>query len=300
MAEPQLSATTRLENPRRYRGSLLGFFALTYVVTWTFFIAAVRLSERLPPGAGLGAGIQALILVGTFAPAMVALALTARAEGGAGVGALLSRLFQWQVGARWYVFAAGYMAAIKLVVALVHRLATGAWPRFGHEPWVFMIGATVLSTVVGGQAGEELGWRGYALPRLAARFGLGGASVVLGVIWACWHLPLFFLRGADTYGQSFPVYLLQVTALSVPIAWLYWRTNGSLLLTMLMHSAINNTKDIVPAVARTPTNPLLPNASLMSWLGIAVLWIAAVYFLVGMRKADPISRERLDMPRHQL
>jgi membrane protease YdiL (CAAX protease family) len=47
---------------------------------------------------------------------------------------------------------------------------------------------------------------------------------VLGVIWALWHLPLFYLRGADTYGQSFPVYVLQVTALSIAIAWLYWRT----------------------------------------------------------------------------
>jgi hypothetical protein len=53
------------------------------------------------------------------------------------------------------------------------------------------------------------GWRGYALPRLAERFGLGGASVVLGVLWATWHLPLFFFPGADTENQSFPVYLLE-------------------------------------------------------------------------------------------
>lgn len=182
------------------------------------------------------------------------------------------------------------MAAIKLTVALVHRLATGVWPRFGDTPWVLMIAATVFSTVIGGQAGEEIGWRGYALPRLAARFGLGGASIVLGVIWACWHLPLFYFQGADTNGQSFVAYLLQVTALSVAIAWLYWRTNGSLLLTMLMHAAINNTKDIVPSIARTATNPFALSASLVSWLTVALLWIAAGYFLVRMRRAEPRAR----------
>ena len=145
-------------------GSLLKFFFLTYVITWTCFIAAVALSGSLPSGAPLGPGLSALILLGTFAPSLVALGLTARAEGGAGVRALLSRLFQWQVSARWYLFAVGYMAAIKLTVALVHRVATGAWPRFGDEPWYLMLAATVFSTVIGGQAGEEIGWRGYALP----------------------------------------------------------------------------------------------------------------------------------------
>ena len=267
------------------RGSLLAFFGLTYLVTETCFIAAALLSRSLAPGAPSGLGINALVLFGTFVPALVALGLTARVEGRAGASALLARLFRWEVRARWYVFALGYIAAIKLTVALLHRLLTGAWPRFGDTPWYLMIAATLFSTVIGGQTGEEVGWRGYALPRLAARIGLGAASVVLGVIWASWHLPLFFLHGADTYGQSFPVYLLQVTALSVAIAWLYWRTGGSLLLTMLMHAAVNNTKDIVPSAVAAPGNPLSPSASRVAWLGLALLWIAAAYFLVRMRKA---------------
>ena len=141
------------------------------------------------------------------------------------------------------------MAAVKLIVALLHRVLLGAWPRFGDEAWYVMIAATIFSLIVGGQTGEEIGWRGFALPRLAARFGYGIGSIVLGVIWALWHLPLFFVRDADTYGQSFFLYTLQVIAISVAMAWLYQRTNGSLLLTMLMHAAINNTKDIVPSHA---------------------------------------------------
>ena len=155
-------------------GSLLGFFGLTYVVTWTFFIGAVALSKNLPSCASLGPGIQALILLGTFAPSMVALALTARAEGGAGVRALLGRLFRCQVSARWYVFAAGYMVAIKLVVALVYRVATGAWPSFDFETWYLMIGATVLSTMIGGRRARRSA--GAAMPCLDSRRASGSGA----------------------------------------------------------------------------------------------------------------------------
>lgn len=240
-------------------------------------------SGGFPPGAPPRPWLHALLYLGIFAPALVALGLTARAEGNAGVRALLGRIAEWSRSARWYAFALGYMAAIKLAVALVHRLVAGAWPRFGTESWILMLAAIPFSTVV--QAGEEIGWRGFALPRLASRFGLGLASVVLGVIWALWHLPLFFLLGADSYGQSFPLYLLQVTGLSVAMAWLYWRTRMSLFLVMLMHAAINNTKDIVPSVPRAAANPLLPDASSIGWISVALLWVAAACFLVTMRGA---------------
>ena len=147
--------------------------------------------------------------------------------------------------------------------------------------------------MIGGQAGEEIGWRGYALPRLAARFGLARGSVLLGVIWATWHLPLFFIPGTDTPGQSFTVYLLGVTPLSVAIAWLYWRTNGSLLLTMLMHAVINNTTGIVPSIVPAATNPWTLSTSRVAWLTLALLWICAGYFLARMSKAElPRTKDR--------
>jgi membrane protease YdiL (CAAX protease family) len=100
------------------------------------------------------------------------------------------------------VFAVGYMAAIKLAVAVVCRLGTGSWPPFGNEPWCAIVAAIVISTPA--QAGEEIGWRGHALPRLAARFGL------------------------------------------------YAHTNGSVLLSMLMHSAVNQTMGMVPTRLANP------------------------------------------------
>jgi membrane protease YdiL (CAAX protease family) len=255
-------------------GSLLAFFAATYAVTWTCFIPVV---VAVPAHTPLG---TLLVFLGTIAPSGVALWLTARAEGRPGARALLTRTLQWRVAARWYVFAVGYIVAVKLVVALLHRVVSGEWPHFDNLPWYVVPAAIAISTPI--QAGEEIGWRGYALPRLAARLGLAGASILLGVIWACWHLPLFFVRGADTYGQSFLVYLLQVTALSVAMAWLYAHTQGSLLLTMLMHAAVNNSKHVVPPPAPSAAHTFGLNASLAAWLAVALLWICAVYFLVRM------------------
>lgn len=256
-------------------GDLVKFFLLTYVVMWACFITVA--AAGIPAYAPLGA---VLLLLGTFAPSLVALWLTARAEGDRGLRTLFGRVFRWRVPARWYLFALAYIPAIKLTAAIVHRLTTGAWPRFGDEPWYLILAAIALSTPF--QAGEEIGWRGYALPRLAARFGLARASILLGLIWACWHVPQFFIPEADTYRQSFFVFALQVTALSVAMAWLYARTNGSLLLVMLLHSAVNNAKDIVPSGLPGGTNTFGLSASLVGWLTVMLLWICAAYFLARM------------------
>ena len=273
-------------------GAVLKFFVLTYIVSWTCFIGAtyLKISSQLAILSG------PLLLLGVFTPSLVGLALTARADGRVGIRTLLRQLAVLPSSIGWYLFAAGYIAAIKLAAALLHRLITGGWPPFRHEIFFVMLVATAVSTPV--QAGEEIGWRGYALPRLANGLGLGTASIVLGVIWASWHLPFFFIPGSDTLGQSFPVYLLQVTALSVAMAWLYWRTNGSLLLTMLMHAAVNNIKDIVPSTLPGAMNPFTFSSSLVAWLTVALLWICALYFLIRMRgkKLQIAALNERDLP----
>ena len=261
--------------------SLLKFFLLTYALTWVCFISVVTMSHARPTAPATAILSGSLLLLGTFAPALMALVVTARDEGRRGLGVLLRPVIRWRVSWRWYLFAVGYLPALKLGVALIYRIMTGVWPRFGTDPWYIIVLAIIISAPV--QAGEEIGWRGYALPRLASRFGFARASLLLGLIWACWHLPLFFLPGADKYGQSFPVWTLQVVALSVAITWLYAGTEGSLLLTMLMHSAVNQTVGIVPSANLNPGNPFTLSVSLVMRLTAVLLWITAGYFLLRMR-----------------
>jgi membrane protease YdiL (CAAX protease family) len=222
-----------------------------------------------------------LILLGIFSPGFVALFLTAL-RGKDRVVDLLSSLFVWRLGILWYLFAVGFIVAVKLGAAGSYWLIEGVLPLRGPSP-VLLLMATLGSTVSGGQVGEELGWRGYALPRLVQRWGWGRASMVLGVIWAVWHVPLFYMPGADTYGQSFPLYAIQVTGLSVAIAWLFGRVGGSLLLPMLMHASFNNLTNVVPGVARIAMNPWMPQAALFGWLTAGAIWVGAGACLLDMR-----------------
>jgi membrane protease YdiL (CAAX protease family) len=245
------------------------FFLLTFALTWTAWLSPAKFRAGSP-----------IFLLGVFAPAIVSLALTAQAEGRSGVARLLARIGKWEVGARYYLFALLYMAATKLLAASIHRIVRGAWPAFGDESVLVMIGSLFVSTWV--QAGEEIGWRGYALPRLARSLGPGAAAVLLGVIWALWHLPLFLIPGSGSDGLSFPLYLSWVTAVSVALAWLYGKTGGSLLLTMLMHAAVNNTT-FVPLAPPAPVDPMSFDAPLIAWTTVAVLWAIAIVLLWQMR-----------------
>lgn len=255
------------------------FFLLTFALTWTAWVAPSAWTS--PPDAGVFALGGPVFLLGVCAPAIVAVGLTAVAEGRTGVTRLLSRVGRWRVSLGLYAFAIFYMAATKLVAAVAVRMATGAWPAFGDTPLLLMLGGILVSTWT--QAGEELGWRGFALPRLAARLGLGPASVLLGVIWALWHLPLFYLAGSGSDGQSFPIYLLHVVALSVAMAWLYWQSDGSLLLVMVMHASVNNTTGIVPAAVPGAVDVLSLEGSAVAWAAVGVSWLVALPLLVLMR-----------------
>jgi membrane protease YdiL (CAAX protease family) len=264
--------------------TLFAFFGLTYLASWSLFAGAARLAELATPGALAASTLVRLL--GVIMPSLVALALTAWQEGAAGTGRLLQGLARWPREAWLWVFAAFFIATIKLTVALIHRLAFGGWPTFGAGSALGVLGmfaAILVSTPV--QAGEEIGWRGFALPRLSDRIGLPAASVVLGVLWAAWHIPLFFASAGDTYGQSFAVYLVGVTALSVVLAWLYWRGDGSLILIMFAHAAINNTKDIVPSASAPSDSPWTLTASPVAWIAAGLLWLVAGALLLRMRGA---------------
>lgn len=136
----------RLHGPRREpapwgeTSSLLSFFVLTYVLMWAcFFTVAFGIPARSAAG-------QFLLRLGAFAPGISALCLSARAGGRPEVEALLRPILKWRVSARWYLFALVYIAAIKIAVAVIHRVVTGGWPRFGTEGPILILVAILIST----------------------------------------------------------------------------------------------------------------------------------------------------------
>lgn len=257
---------------------VLRYFIIAFLVAWLLFITASMIS----PDAQLSTLSRVLVFIGAISPGLVAIALTAQTKGSEGVKSLINKISFQGTKVIWYFFALTFMAFIKGLAAFVFFFLYDDWPIFGTTPWYEMMFAIAVSMWV--QAGEEIGWRGYALPIMSKKFGLAGASILLGIVWASWHLPLFYLSAADTYNQSFPLYLMQVTGLSVIMAWLYWKVNGNLLHLMVFHAAINNTKDIVPSASQASASPFTLNGSVIGWITVALIWMVASFIIYNVTR----------------
>jgi membrane protease YdiL (CAAX protease family) len=205
---------------RRY--PLITFFVLAYVFSWWPWPLYI-----------LGLAASPVIGFGPFFAAVVVLALTG---GKAGVVALLRRMVRWRVAPVWYAVALLLPVAIN-VAATVLNVLLGARPPSPAElgAWPGLIPTFFLLLLVPGLGGawEEPGWRGYALPKLQASRSALLASLILGVGWAFWHLPLM-VTGVIPWSD-----IAYVIVQSVVYTWLFNNTRGSVLLVMLFHTMNN-------------------------------------------------------------
>jgi hypothetical protein len=131
--------------------------------------------------------------------------------------------------------------------------------------------------------GEEIGWRGYALPRLQARYGSLLASLIIGFTWGAWHLPLFWLPG--NFHQTIPptLFLLQSVALAIIYTWLYNQTKGSLLIAHLFHAASNVTLGVLPVLPTDTGGDLTP-----LWLTVGLLSVFTIVVVILLTQT-PVS-----------
>jgi membrane protease YdiL (CAAX protease family) len=242
------------------RHPLVAFFLLTLGLTWPFMIAdALRSHGFLPAGA------QVYLLLGqAYGPTWAALIVTGATTGKAGIRALLRRLLVWRMGIQWYAVAIFGTAFLFYAPIKLHELFGGTpptWPPLSMG----LIPTVVLSFVVRGLVnGEEIGWRGFALPQLQARHSALSASLMVGAMWALFHLPLFFTRDNSFSATNPFMFLASMLAMSVLFTWVYNNTGGSLLLAYLLHASVNTWSEIVPIGAASP------------WVGLGVNWLAAV------------------------
>jgi membrane protease YdiL (CAAX protease family) len=185
------------------------------------------------------------IFIGGSMPSILAVIFTGIQHGKSGIKALLKSLLIWRVNPLWYAFALLFVFAVYHLPYLICNLLGDTFPVYiGKEYYlipIHFIGAFIFW----GPMGEEFGWRGYVLPRLQAKFNPLISSIILGVIWAAWHLPLFFISNSSQYGNPFSNYIMQVIGFSIFYTWIYNNTKGSLLLAGLYHAASNYTANVV-------------------------------------------------------
>ena len=197
----------------------------------------------------------------------------------------LMKCLRWRVGWRWVLLAFLFPVAFMSLAAAVHVAFGGTLPaspaagRWGMAAFNFL-----LIFLVGGPLGEELGWRGYALPALRARWGWRAASLMLSVVWAVWHLPLFY--SADTVQSHLPMglYALSAIASSVLFAWLFNCSRGSIVPVLVLHTAVNAWSLIIPVMVLPDGSNLRPFQIVV---GILVLTAVALLF-TGERSPDKL------------
>ena len=262
---------------RQRHPSTWSFFLLTFGITWTLQIPAVLAQRGVL--AGSADAYMALAGLGIFGPLVAASVLTAREGGRAAVRALFARLCLWRTRPRYYVIALVLPCSLLTGLLVLLNLAG----RHGPISYVPSIGGLVLGLVI--SVAEEVGWRGYAQPRLERSWGPLGASGILGVAWCVWHVPMFV-------GQGIPmnlmlVMLLMLIGASLLFSWILHVTGGSLLLVSLAHLAahLNNSHRALP----DETLPVVAHAIVYGALGL----FAALQFVptsAGGRVRSGISR----------
>ena len=248
---------------------LISFFVLTYLITFKvqFLFAFLQPSKPMQ-------NWSLVWFFSVFSPSISALIIAAVIGGRSEVKRLLSGFTRWKVGLRWY-FAAAFLFIGPLLITLIYM-------ALGNSNPVSLAGITLISFLgqvvfnfFSGPFSEELGWRGFALPRLQMKHNALVSSLILGVIHTFWHLPLYFIAGSSQMGIPLPIYLVLVTSVNIYINWLYNNTRGSLVIAVLAHFAFDATGLLTEYLKLMP--PMLFNMTAGPMLGMLVIVIVIVF-----------------------
>lgn len=268
-----------VENPsfmnstqKNTKKQLFIFFILTYALSWTLFFI------------GRQTDVVIIILLGVWTPSLTSLFLTGYYYKKKGLLQLLGRFKRFKIKWYWWVL-------LLLLPASIHFIGRSLWQYLyiGEiSPSIlnvsYWLGAIIPSFLIAG-FGEELGWRGFALPRLQKHYSPIMASVILALVHMCWHLPTYWLD-QGIHNVPFVYVLAFVFSWTFIFNWLYNKSGGSLIFAVGFHAVSNASLSIVsffPPESEVPISPeLLTNWSFPIEYGGPYLMVCLVYFIVAV------------------
>ena len=250
------------------------FFVLTFLIAWAIWLPL-----------GILAPEQTLLtLPGAWAPTISAAILIRFSEGREGVRNLLKKVFRWRVDIGWYLvvlFGVAALAYLGIGLGMIFGVPAPQLTLPAGLPRSALIAFLPLFFVanifMGGPLAEDIGWRGYILPKMREEMPALKASLILGVIWAIWHLPFFLFPGWRLIvgGIPFLWFALLTASWSVLFAWVYVNTE-SILMPVLFHAAINTTLGTLGLLGHGEGSMLpLVIHTLLTWLAVGI--VSAVY-----------------------
>jgi len=232
------------------------------------FVGAIPIFIRI--------GFAVATLTATFGPAISAIILTAAIDGKSGLREFFGRVVNWRVGLRYYL-AVFLIPPIMVIVQFAIFTLLGGKPQTNIENYSFLAVLGMYTNfffIAGGQ--EELGFRGFAQPKLQEKFSPVITSLILGVLWFFWHLPLYlWMPGVPQYGQNLFYGLLELVSFCFTYTWIYNRTQ-SILLPMLLHATFNTVQTFLSTSFSHPH----PSGFHIAWLSLIVPYAVLGVWLV--------------------
>jgi membrane protease YdiL (CAAX protease family) len=272
------------------------FFVLAYAISWVLWVPAVLYIKFVLPSDQVPGWLMLPNLVGSWGPFFAALAMTGILEGKPGVKKLLSSLLVWRVGFQWYLVVFLLPLVILFAALGIYALQGGTVGRFDPGQW-YMVLLAPLFALLFGPMGEELGWRGYALPRLQRNYSALLSSIIVGVLWAFWHTPAYWApAGTAISGQ--PVtplavgwYLIFTIGIAILHTWIYNNTKESVLLAVLFHAMYTSGPvfPLFPEISMTAVNQTVKWAILPVWVTavLVIAWFGAARLSHQPAPQDP-------------
>jgi membrane protease YdiL (CAAX protease family) len=250
---------------------LVSFFIIAFALSWVVWIPTIIFLVT-------DGDWHPVMFVGAFGPWFSAVLVVWATRGGSGVGAWFKRRFGKRISPLWYLMAWFVMPiGVGAFQYLLYRLAGGHPAHSGAEDWIkYAISVPIAALIAGGN--EEPGWRGFALPKMLERMSPVAASLVLGVFWVAWHIPLFWLPGWGGSDKNLMLFLLSVGGLSIIMTWLFYRSSMNVIPAMLFHQATNQVQELFP----TPGD-LIPGVDDWQILRGIVYWAIAIVLIVATR-----------------
>jgi membrane protease YdiL (CAAX protease family) len=224
----------------RYRISITAFVVLLFVVSWIGTIPMILASY----GQSIS-GLEYLQVLLLFGPGLVTMYTVGFNEGWQGLKKLLQGLLQWRVNVKWWLFVL-FLPGLSIIAAhLIGSWWNGGTAKFYSLDQSVPYFLTTFASYFFLNS-EELAWRGYLFPKLQLKRGSLQSSVIVGILWALFHAPLFLMKNGHPAGYNFILYTLMVFTFSFAMSYFYNHTNRSLLIVHVLHQSLNTWGEVIP------------------------------------------------------
>jgi membrane protease YdiL (CAAX protease family) len=267
------------------------YFLLTFAYSWIIWIPSVLDGTGVELPFDVTGYSTLVVIIGAFAPLLAAITLVAKDEGREGIKSFFSQAIDFHIKPVYIILALVLPLAIHVIthyLALVLGLdvAQTLFPtEISTAPIILAIPYFILMLVIGGGQ-EEFGWRGYAQEPLQEKIGVIPASLVIGVIWGIWHLPLWFMAGDLHSAYSFFAFVMMTTSISVIYAWLYNASGKKLIVVIFFHAMNNTAAPLIPFLHGVEGKP-----ESAYWIYAAVNVVFGIIFAyVLVKRSKPIQR----------